>query len=239
MKNYIVVFCSLLLLSACSNNKHKDKHEEEVSSEKVSTAASDAKSKYSSEELDSLAIYAWGDIKFGISQKEAKKSEIFKGGDKYDDSLSSDIDYELALCRGMGLTGSLNIWGDFIGKGYSSLEQIRLSVGCSNFDIFLSDVTTIIGKFKDIYGEPDFVTNEDMTAYNLGDKKIDAISWSFNSPHNGTKYIFGTIKGSGYSYYTFEINISNSKFKRKPTKVELEEEKQRKENERKAVNNAF
>lgn len=41
--------------------------------------------------------------------------------------------------------------------------------------------------------------------------------------------------GSDYSYYKFEINISNSKFKKKPTKEELEEEKQRKENERKAV----
>lgn len=78
-----------------------------------------------------------------------------------------------------------------------------------------------------------------MTAYNLGDKKIDAISWSLDSPHNGTKYIFGTIVGSDYSYYKFEINISNSKFKKKPTKEELEEEKQRKENERKAVENAF
>ena len=45
--------------------------------------------------------------------------------------------------------------------------------------------------------------------------------------------------GSDYSYYKFEINISNSKFKKKPTKEELEEEKQRKENERKAVENAF
>lgn len=58
MKKYIVIFCSLLLLSACSGNKHKDKHEEEVSSEKENTAASDTKSKYSSEELDSLALYA-------------------------------------------------------------------------------------------------------------------------------------------------------------------------------------
>ena len=82
MKKYIVIFCSLLLLSACSGNKHNDKHEEEVSSEKESIAASDAKSKYSSEKLDSLALYAWGDVKFGISQKEAKRSEIFKGGDK-------------------------------------------------------------------------------------------------------------------------------------------------------------
>lgn len=239
MKKYIVIFCSLLLLSACSGNKHKDKHEEEVSSEKESIAASDAKSKYSSEKLDSLALYAWGDVKFGISQKEAKRSEIFKGGDKYDNSLSSDFDYDLALGRGMGLNGLLHIWGDFIGKGYSSLEQIRLTVGCSDFDNFLSDVTTIIGRFKDIYGEPSFVTGEDMTAYNLGDKKIDAISWSFNSPHNGTKYIFGTIVGSDYSHYEFEITISNSKFKKNPTKVELEEEKHRKENERKAIKNAF
>lgn len=92
---------------------------------------------------------------------------------------------------------------------------------------------------KDIYGEPNFVTGEDMTAYNLGDKKIDAISWSFDSPHNGTKYIFGTIEGSDYSHYEFEIIISNSKFKKKPTKVELEEEKQKKKNEMKAVKNAF
>ena len=159
------------MLSACSGNKHNDKHEEEVSSEKESIAASDAKSKYSSEKLDSLALYAWGDVKFGISQKEAKRSEIFKGGDKYDNSLSSDFDYDLALGRGMGLNGLFHIWGDFIGKGYSSLEQIRLTVGCSDFDNFLSDVTTIIGRFKDIYGEPNFVTDEDMTAYNLGDKK--------------------------------------------------------------------
>ena len=186
-----------------------------------------------------MALYAWGDVKFGISQKEAKRSEIFKGGDKYDNSLSSDYDYDHALGSGMGLNGSLNVWGDFIGKGYSSLEQIRLTVGCSNFDDFLSDVTTIIGRFKDIYGEPNFVTDEDMTAYNLGDKKIDAISWSFNSPHNGTKYIFGTIVGSDYSHYEFEITISNSKFKKNPTKVDLEEEKQRKENERKAIKNAF
>ena len=95
-----------------------------------------------------MALYAWGDVKFGISQKEAKRSEIFKGGDKYDNSLSSDFDYDLALGRGMGLNGLFRIWGDFIGKGYSSLEQIRLTVGCSDFDNFLSDVTTIIDRFK-------------------------------------------------------------------------------------------
>ena len=93
--------------------------------------------------MDSLALYAWGDVKFWISQKEAKRSEIFKGGDKYDNSLYSDFDYELALGSGMGLNGLLNIWGEFIEKDYSSLEQIRLTVGYSNFDDFLSDVTTI------------------------------------------------------------------------------------------------
>ena len=45
MKKYIVIFCSLLLLSACSGNNHKDKHEKEVSSEKENIAASDTKSK--------------------------------------------------------------------------------------------------------------------------------------------------------------------------------------------------
>jgi hypothetical protein len=36
-----------------------------------------------------------------------------------------------------------------------------------------------------------------------------------------------------------EFIISNSKFKKKPTKVELEEEKQKKKDEMKAVKNAF
>ena len=57
-----------------------------------------------------MALYAWGDVKFGISQKEAKRSEIFKGGDKYDNSLSSDYDYDHALGSGMGLNGALNVW---------------------------------------------------------------------------------------------------------------------------------
>lgn len=41
------------------------------------------------------------------------------------------------------------------------------------------------------------------------------------------------VTGNDYSYYKFEINISNSKFKRKPKKEELEEVKQREEKERK------
>lgn len=37
------------------------------------------------------------------------------------------------------------------------------------------------------------------------------------------------VAGNDYSYYKFEIIHSNSKFKRKPKKEELEEVKQREE----------
>ncbi len=232
------------MLTSCTSNQTTNKQSDEddvvVEVVDVETAATlTVNNRYNSSELDSLALVAWGDLKFGISQKEAKKSIIFKGGDKYDDSLAGGLEYELNLCRGLGLHGSLSLWADFIGKGYTILNKIRVSIGTSKFDELLTNIVIVTNKFKEIYGEPDYMTNEDMSAYKLGDKRIRAITWYLKSPNNGTKTINCYIEGSDYDYYTFEIIITNDKFEKVPTKEELEAAKKREEDIKNAVNNAF
>ena len=230
-----------IALTSCTGNKASDTESEEVVVEVVDsdTSSESVRPRYTSEELDSLALSAWGDLKFGISQKEAKKSEIFKGGSKYDDTLAGGLDYELNLCSGLGLEGSLNVWADFIGKGYSTLSVIRVDIGASKFDRILTDIVIFMSKFKEIYGEPDYMTSTDMSAYNLGNKRIRALTWHLKSPNNGTKTINCYIEGQDYDYYRFEIIITNDKFVKEPTKEELEAAKKKEEDVKNAVNNAF
>lgn len=153
--------------------------------------------------------------------------------------MAGGLDYELDLCRGLGLQGSLSVWADFIGKGYSILSVVRVDIGTSDFDEFLSNIVILISKFKDIYGEPDFMTSENMTALNLGDKRVLATSWTVESPNNGIKSIKCYIEGSDYDYFKFKIQISNSKFLKEPTKEELEAAKKKEEDVKNAVKNAF
>lgn len=72
MKHIVGVACMALLIAGCTNGKPADKQSEEYV-DTISSATNKVGYQYTPEELDSLALCAWGDLKFGISQKEAKK----------------------------------------------------------------------------------------------------------------------------------------------------------------------
>lgn len=234
--NYL---CASIILVSCINNNATN-----------GTEQIDKNSpQFTPEELDSLAICAWGDVKFGMSKKEVQNSAIF------DASLCATEEYSSALQFGLKLHCSLSIKAE-VSRKTSNLVAVYLKLGdamwtsswasqeakLEEFNYLLLDMNTIVEQFTGTYGEPIYHNTDYKRQITEMYQVIIAI-WSIESPNNGTK----TIKielSRNYDYGACaRIYIFNSKFMDTPTEEE-EEEAKRIEDEKKAkadkaLKNAF
>ena len=217
---YFITAIILAALFSCSNNTPKNGAQKTTDYlDSIKTA--DKINQETMQKEDSMALYAWGDATFGMTMNEALKTDAFNSAERYDNSLSLNLDNTIALSKSLGLHMWLGVWADFEGADKKELSLVRIS---SNYDsqyapYFAEDLNKIVNEFKSKYGEPERLINNYKTI-SVSDIKygddIEIAFWMIGSGRgeNGTKFI--TIKAikemPTVSHHTIDIKITNTDF---------------------------
>lgn len=238
MRNILVFLATILTLTCCNQ---KQKVHKDVQKTSVPTAAEirqkEIQDSIQQVRSDSLALFAWGDVKFGINMKKALATDVFKGGNRYNNSISN-FEYERELKRLFGFTKLSAFWGDFKDN---ELIEIRIESSyqpASQLDYLVRDCDIFIDNFKKKYGSPLFVKD-----------KVNISEFDYGSEFEYAKFQVGNKKitillKQNWSEITFkyEIHIKNNEFPTKKhvmTDKEIKEVRKQIENAEKIRNNSF
>lgn len=178
---------------------------------------------------DSLSLIVWGDLKFGMSKKEVRKSVLFNDATDYDDSYAMNMHKEYSFQSAIGLSKSPSVWVRFKGR---PLQLHEMEIDCVIYDwneieSLKRDIRRFVKEFTDIYGEPYYAPTE-----------IDDLSWSYLTYHEDVTIAWWKIGTAttkniritaehGSLYCGYEVRITNDAFPKK-TQAEIEaEEKER------------
>jgi hypothetical protein len=198
---------------------------------------------------DSVAIYAWGDVKFGMTQKEVLQTKAFKGATKYDFGLAMSGANTYAIEKSLYLFSSLSIWAYFGGDNNNELTKIEIS-GSDSWDRFnhlTEALQRLMAKFEVKYGKPKnvFTDLESLKYTDLDKAKTMIIAdWKLGSgkSKNGTKLIDIEMNTCSETSYEYKITIHNPAFpkhpKKKPQK-EIDEEKKQAQKTKEVMENSF
>lgn len=227
----IVPLLIIILLSYSCN--HKPKEQVETQKDNIITAAEKRNQEIQDSlkhvNQDSLALVAWGDVKFGMTMRETLATENFKDGYKYPESssisMNSDKAWQLGKVFGLNHLGSF--WAHFqenelvkihIESSYPETDQINKLV--RDCDIFIKN-------FTEKYGKPTFKKEKvSITEFNPGEEIEYA---RFQIGDKSITLLLG--EDSSIDYY-YNIYIENNKFPKKK-KIPTEKEKREKEKQRK------
>lgn len=198
---------------------------------------------------DSIAVYAWGDVKFGMTQKEVLQTKAFNGAKKYDYGFAMSGANEYAIQKSLHLFTSLSIWAYFGGEKNNELIKIDISGSTSwdHFGYLTNDLQVLMAKFEVKYGKPKNVfTDLGSLKYTDLDKAKTMIvaDWKLGSGKhtNGIKLIEIEMATSSETSYEYKITIYNPAFPKHPkrkTKKEIDEENKRTQNAKDVVENSF
>lgn len=198
---------------------------------------------------DSVAIYAWGDVKFGMTQKEVLQTKAFNGAKKYDYGLAMSGANEYAIEKSLHLFTSLSVWAYFGGDKINELTKIEISGSTSweHFSYLTSDLQVLMAKFEVKYGKPKNVfTDLGSLKYTDLDKAKTMIvaDWKLGSSKsiNGTKLIEIEMSTCSETSYEYKITIRNTaypKLPKKKTKEELDEDSVKRHKTREVIDNSF
>jgi len=246
-----IVFSVLMLTSiwSCNGNARQRQIEAEPQrQDSIAQAEAEAEKAKTAYE-DSIAIYAWGDAKFGMTKKEALQTKAFSGANNYDDSYCMDYDKTSAIQRSLGLDRSPNIWLDFGGKSKNELVKIRINrtSDYSEFSKLVNDAKIFIKEFTSKYGEPDVMASNigTLTFRDIDNSNYYTLAkWDIGSGsgENGVKYIHMQIYTYKGDIYHLETEITNSDFpkqKIEKTQKEIEEENIKSQKAKDAIDNSF
>ena len=188
---------------------------------------------------DSLALIAWGDVKFGMSMKEVLATETFKGGRKYDDSITMEVERELKFKRAFGLN---EFWA--IEAQFQENELTRIYIESTNLntanqiDNLKRDCEILINNFTEKYGAPSYKKSKvNISEFNSGEEFEYA---KFQIGDKTITIVLGELSSEVKFYY--HVYIDNDKFPKKKhiqTEKEKREEQKRMEEAEKIRNNSF
>lgn len=219
IKKIISVLCSLLFILLFSNCRNKqtsyDSAKKYVDSMNVvrerSIEIEDSIKAIKSKEN---SLIAWGDAKFGMSQKEVLNTKAFEGSKVYGNTIS--MKYENRQIT--NVKTSIESFEAEFKMGELYCIEIQSYPQTANYiDDLEKDIMEISSKFEERYGKPTYSMNKniDIFDFNEGDEFLYK-KWIIGSK---TIYLqFGEVH-SGSEYY-YRISIDNSDF---PTKKDLEE----------------
>lgn len=247
----LFVGITIITLVACNNNSKQPQHKPEKSIQNKDSIerinAELRKTRLAFE--DSIAIYAWGDVKFGMTQKEVLQTKAFNGAKKYDFGLAMSGANEYAIEKSLHLFTSLSIWAYFSGEKNNELTKIDISGSTSweHFGYLTSDLQKIMAKFEVKYGKPKNVfTDLGSLKYTDLDKAKTMIiaDWKLGSGKsiNGTKLIEIEISTCSETSYEYTITIRNPAFPKRPkkkTKEELDEDSVKRHKAKEVIEYSF
>lgn len=229
MKTLLFTFLILCVLG-CNNQVKKQIEQNRIDSialaEKRSIEIADSIKEIM---LKEKSLIAWGDAKFGMSQKEALKTKAFEGSYVYKNELS--LPYEKRRI----VDTKISISSFDISFKMDELYRIDFKTGpqtANYIDDLQSDAEKIAYQFEKKYGTPAYSLGKNISIFdfNEGDEFLYK-KWII-----GDKMIFiqfGEVY-SGSEYY-YRVAIINNNF---PTKEDPEEisqkEQKKKEQEEKA-----
>lgn len=247
----LFVGITIIILVACSSNSKQPQHKTEKSiqnKDSIDRINAELRKKRLAFE-DSVAIYAWGDVKFGMTQKEVLQTKAFKGATKYDFGLTMSGANEYAIEKSLHLFTSLSIWAYFGGDNNNELTIIEIS-GSESWDRFnhlTEDLQKLMAKFEVKYGKPKnvFTDLESLKYTDLDRAKTMIIAdWKLGSGKslNGTKRIEIEMNTCSETSYEYRIKIYNPVFPKHPkkkSKKEIDEEKKQAQITKEVVENSF
>lgn len=225
MKKIFTFLFTLLLLSGCNYKQNRIREKEKLDSiAKVEKRNLEVKDSLEQRRIDSLSLIAWGDAKFGMSQKEALNTNAMKGSSVYKDELSLPFEKREIANNKMAFC-SFDI-------SFKSNELYRIDIKTCPYtanyiDDLEKDAMRISYQFMKKYGEPLYSLGREISIGDFNeDEEFLYKKWEIGSK---TVYIqFGEVY-SGSEYY-YRIAITNSKF---PIKKDIEEVKKEQEQRRK------
>ena len=248
IKFSLLSIITVVLLISCNNSTQQKTDSKSADNDAAYQAEQDWLAKEEEEQaererrawLDSMAVFAWGDVKFGMTEKEVRKTKSL--GDK---------NYKQNLIESLNLNGKiLTIIPSFDGKrnGLTSLH-ISSSRHIDYLDELKEDLNTLYNEFRKKYGEPTGVQNSPLSisASDILSKSwTDIAYWNIGSKGGkyGTKHINLHIKECSYGggYYEYYIEIHNPNFTKdyKPqTQEDIDKDKEHKKEVDAAKDNAF
>lgn len=240
MKKLLILFSIFLSVTSCNQ---KSKVQSENSEMKVPTAAEirkkEIKDSIEQVKTDSLAQFAWGDAKFGISMKKTLATEAFKGGDKYDDRMiTMEFDKRRIFGKSIGLKVLTSISAQFNKDELYRVCAESYYLRANEINTLTEDCDIFINNFTEKYGNPyykkekvnisDFSSGEEFVyaKYQIGSKSITIA--------------LGELDTEIKFYY--KIYIANDEFPKKKhvmTDKEIQEVRKQMEEAEKIKNNSF
>ena len=240
MKKVSLLLLTILLTIGC-NQKPKEQVVSQESNPQLTAAEirnQEIQDSLKKVRNDSLALIAWGDVKFGMSMREALATEIFKGGNKYDDSISMEFERERNFKRAFGLNNLAAFWGEFKENELYRIYIDSYNPTANSINDLVSDCDIFIKKFTEKYGEPSYKKSKvKISEFNSGEEFEYA---KFQIGDKTITIVLGELSDEVKFYY--HVYINNDKFPQKKhvmTEKEIKEEQKQKEETEKIRNNSF
>ena len=187
---------------------------------------------------DSLALIAWGDVIFGMNMKEVLATETFKGGDKYDDSITMEFERERNLKRAFGLNEFWAIEAQFQENELTRIYIESADLTANHIDKLKRDCEIFINNFTKKYGEPSYKKSKvNISEFNSGEEFEYA---KFQIGDKTITIVLGELSSEVRFYY--HVYIDNDKFPKKKhvmTEKEIKEVRKQMEETEKIRNNSF
>ena len=229
--SFAVMLCISLLFTSCNYSaKKKELIRQQAIADSLERVAAEEVARIEKARIDSLALIAWGDTRFGMSPTEVLTTTAFKNSEKYkkgrimsdgrrsrsyismeyDDRRKFENNMDLALCF-------LEFDACFRSDELTSIIVKSYDYSASYINDIERDARIWSSNFTKKYGEP-FSKKSDVSILDFErGREFTYASWTI-----GDKYIsisMGEVS-SGSEYY-YEVYIHHNGF---PTKPDIEEE---------------
>lgn len=218
MKKILFFAFAVLLFSGCNINNQRQKNQEHQDSiARLEKRKQEIKDSLEQIQIDSLALIAWGDAKFGMSQKEVLSTNAFKGSSVYsEETISMKFENKSIANNKMTIC---NFYAEFEMDELYRIDIKTCPETANYIDDLEIDAMRISHQFEKRYGKPTYSFSKEISLsdFNEGDEFMYE-RWEIGD--KSVCILFGEVY-SGSEYY-YRIAIVNSKF---PTKKDTEEAK--------------
>lgn len=241
MKKVSLLLLTILVTIGC-NQKQKEQVVSQESNPQLTAVEikQEIQDSLKEAEKDSLALIAWGDVKFGMSMKEVLATETFKGGDKFPDSnrISMEFNSVRNLRKAFGLNESSGIWAKFQENELTRIYIESHYLTANSINDLVSDCDIFIKKFTEKYGEPSYKKSKvNISEFNSGEEFEYA---KFQIGDKTITIVLGELSSEVKFYY--HVYIDNDRFPQKKhvmTEKEIKEVRKQMEDTEKIRNNSF
>lgn len=239
MKQITIITGVCFLFLAC-NSQQKQTSTSQTQTSEIQLAEEQRQNSLEQARLDSLALIAWGDAKFGMSPKDVENTIAFSGkGNKVDDwSIIVPFEKRLEFERQNNLQELKSISGHFSENELYEIVLKSLTRSAAYLDDLISDCYILASKFEEKYGRPVmFEEDVSISSFANGVHQINLAVFSIAIE----KGIVISIYEDDFEYY-YEARIFNSAYpskKHEPTPEEITQKQEMEQLRNNVKNNSF